>query len=383
MKAVDLPLGDDQELLRSTSERFILASCPLERVRALAVAEPGLDQEYLRQSAELGWLAFLIPEEYGGGSVSDLGLADAAIVAREQGKGLQPGPFVTTNVVADALVRGGSESQRTNVLPAIAAGRATASWAIADTSGDWNPGGAVRWSRTKDGFSLRGTATLVQDAAVVDWLLVTAGSAEGLTQFLVSPATRGLRIEKLAGLDLTRQFYRVQFEDLLVASSTVVGNVGEADDLVERQLQVAIVLTVAEMVGAMDRDFASTLQYAKDRTAFGRPIGSFQAIKHLLADTSLLLEASKAVADAAVVAVGEGPYGGDVASVAKAFVGDSAIDLAQNCWQVYGGIGYTWEHDQHLYMRRLTTDALLFGDPAWHRERLCRIHRVEGVDAHE
>ena len=135
-----------------------------------------------------------------------------------------------------------------------------------------------------------------------------------------------------------------------------------------------MVLTVAEMVGAMDHDFHMALDYAKARTAFARPIGSFQAIKHLLADTSLLLEASKAAADAAASAVGRGAGGAEVASMAKAFVGDSAIDLAQACWQVFGGISYTWEHDQHLYMRRLTTDAMLYGEPAWHRERICTLH---------
>jgi alkylation response protein AidB-like acyl-CoA dehydrogenase len=144
--------------------------------------------------------------------------------------------------------------------------------------------------------------------------------------------------------------------------------------LVERQLAVACVLTAAESVGAMDYDFDMTLQYAKDRIAFGRPIGSFQAIKHLLADTSLMLEMSKAIVLAAANSVGtDDGYGLEAASMAKAFVGDCGIDLVQNCFQVFGGIGFTWEHDQHLYLRRVTTDSVLFGGPAWHRERLCQL----------
>jgi alkylation response protein AidB-like acyl-CoA dehydrogenase len=133
-------------------------------------------------------------------------------------------------------------------------------------------------------------------------------------------------------------------------------------------------LTAAESIGAMDHDLALAVQYAKDRTAFGRPIGSFQAIKHLLADTSLMLEMSKGIAVAAARAVGtRQDDAAGVSSMAKAFVGDCGIDLAQNCFQVFGGIGYTWEHDQHLYLRRLTADAALYGDPAWHRERLCQV----------
>ena len=152
---------------------------------------------------------------------------------------------------------------------------------------------------------------------------------------------------------------------------------GGAADLIDAQLALACVLTTAESVGAMDYELALTVQYAKDRIAFGRPIGSFQAVKHSLADTSLLLEMSKAIARAAAQHVGEADgYGLEAASMAKAFVGDCGIDLAQSCFQTFGGIGFTWEHDQHLYLRRLTTDAAFFGDPAWHRERLCQLSGI-------
>jgi alkylation response protein AidB-like acyl-CoA dehydrogenase len=166
----------------------------------------------------------------------------------------------------------------------------------------------------------------------------------------------------------------VTFDDVELQADSLVGGFGGAAHAIEMQLQIACVLTVAESVGAMDRDFAMAVQYAKDRIAFGRPIGSFQAVKHMLADTSLLLEMSKAMALAAALSVGTGSSdAGEVASMAKAFVGESAVTLAQNCFQTFGGIGYTWEHDQHLYLRRLTTDATLYGDATWHRERLCRI----------
>jgi alkylation response protein AidB-like acyl-CoA dehydrogenase len=166
----------------------------------------------------------------------------------------------------------------------------------------------------------------------------------------------------------------VRLDAVTVDASAIVGAPGAAADLLEQQLAIATTLLTAETVGAMNRDFETTVQYAKDRIAFGRPIGSFQGVKHQLADTSLALEMSKAVTLAAARTVGaDDDYGPQAASMAKAFVGEAGIDLVQTCFQVYGGIGYTWEHDQHLYLRRITTDAGLFGDPNWHREHLCTL----------
>jgi alkylation response protein AidB-like acyl-CoA dehydrogenase len=162
---------------------------------------------------------------------------------------------------------------------------------------------------------------------------------------------------------------------VIVPATSVVGQPGGSGRDVERQLQLACVLSISETVGAMDALFELTRQYAIDRTAFGRPIGSFQAVKHQLADLSLSLEASKAVAAAAVRAVQDAREdGGEIVSMAKSWVGDAGIDLVQGCAQVFAGIGYTWEHDLHLFLRRITMNGLLFGQPDWHRERICQIH---------
>ena len=187
----------------------------------------------------------------------------------------------------------------------------------------------------------------------------------------------GVEVRTLDGLDITRRFSTVHFNNVELVGADVVGEIGGAADGIDRELQLACVLSLAETLGALDRDFQVALDYAKVRTAFGRPIGSFQAIKHLLADTSLLAETSKAVVTAAIDAVQEDAAdAGEIVSIAKAYVGDCAIELAQNCFQTFGGIGYTWEHDQHLYLRRLTADASLFGEPAWHRERLWQLHGI-------
>jgi alkylation response protein AidB-like acyl-CoA dehydrogenase len=372
---MDLGLTDDQELLRSATARFIEDRCPLERVRALADEGEAVDAGYLRQAAELGWFAMLVPDDLGGGSVSGRGLVDAAIVATERGRYLQPGTFVPTNVLAWLLADSGSEDQRTKVLPPILEGRSVAAWALADGAGDWTPGSAAQVLRRGSGVSLSGRAGLVHDAQVADWLLVTARSEQGLTQLLVAADTPGVTVVPLEGLDITRRLAAVDFVDVELDPSAVVGAFGGAASTVDRQLQIAMVLSLAESIGTMDQDFAVAVEYAKVRTAFGRPIGSFQAIKHLLADTSLVLEASKAVVAAAADAVqDQSPEAAEIASMAKAFVGDSGNELAHNCFQTFGGIGYTWEHDQHLYLRRLAVDAALYGNPSWHREHLCQIH---------
>jgi alkylation response protein AidB-like acyl-CoA dehydrogenase len=372
---VDLDLSDDQELLRATTERFIESAMPLSKVRELADAGATPGPDYARGGGDLGWFAMLVPEVHGGGSASGAGVLDAAILAEERGRSLQPGPFIPNNVVAYALAVSGSDAQRADVLPALIAGEQTATWAVADATGEWNPDAGLRVSRKDDAFVLSGTKSLVEDADRVDWVLVSAVDEEGAVQFLVSRDAEGLDPHRLEGFDLTRRQCEVRFDDVHVPAAARVGDTTNTSATIDRQFGYAATLLTAESVGAMDALFEITVDYAKVRTAFGRPIGSFQAVKHLLADTSLLLEESKAIAVAATRALqDDAPDAAEMVSMAKAFVGDSGVDLAHNCWQVFGGIAYTWEHDLHLYLRRLTANASLYGEPAWHREHICRLH---------
>ncbi len=368
---MDTDVIDEQRALLDASRRFMEQSCPLTAVRAGTWREDAFAAAYRRQAAELGWFSMFVPESSGGGSVSGNGGLDAALIAYQRGALLQPGSFVGTNVVAYALATAGTDEMQAKVLPALLSGEASASWAVASI-GATELGAGVEARRAADGgLELSGVKTAVQDVDVSSWLLVTCDAPEGPVQVLVSAGAPGVTVSPLDSLDISRRFAEVRFERTRVAESALVGGGRAPEQLLARQLAIACALLVAESVGAMDHDFEMALQYAKDRIAFGRPIGSFQAIKHSLADTSLALEMSKSVALAAARAVGSDDYGSEAASIAKAFVGDAGIELAQACFQVFGGIGYTWEHDQHLYLRRLTTDAGLFGDPAWHRERLC------------
>jgi alkylation response protein AidB-like acyl-CoA dehydrogenase len=366
---MDPSASDDQKLIMETSGRLMDQLCPLTEVRSSTYREAEFALNYRRQASDLGWFSMLVPEELGGGSVSGNGVLDATLIAFERGRRLQPAPFVSTNVVADALARAGSPDHKAKVLPSLISGDASAAWLPLPTA----PGQGFNASRTSSGYEFSGRSTHVQDADSAAWLLVTAETESGVVQALIDPTAAGLTVTPLEALDITRSFAEVELDAVEVPPAALVGE-EDARELVERQLAVACVLTSAESVGAMDHDFEMALQYAKDRIAFGRPIGSFQAIKHLLADTSLMLEMSKAITLAAANSVGtDDGYGLEAASMAKAFVGDCGIDLAQNCFQVFGGIGFTWEHDQHLYLRRVTTDSALFGAPAWHRERLCQL----------
>jgi alkylation response protein AidB-like acyl-CoA dehydrogenase len=372
---LDLPLSDDLDILRAATLRFTQREWPIEKLRAAADGGPAIEAGYVQRAAELGWFAALAPEEDGGGSISGSGLVDAAVVAVERGRSLQPGPFVPMNVVVAALAREGSPAQRAAVLPGLMAGTTVATWAAAGSAGTWGAGEAIRWARAPGGYALAGTACLVQDADRADYFLITAGASDGISQFLVPAQMPGLCVRPVGSIDLSRSFCEVQLTDVIVPDDALLGQPGTAAAAAaEHELQVACVLTVAETIGAMEQDFQLALQYARDRIAFGRPIGSFQAVKHLLADTSLLLESSRTLCDAAARAVSNGDAGPELASVAKAYVGDSAIQLGQNCFQVFSGIGFTWEHDHHLYLRRLTMDAALYGDPAWHRTRLARFY---------
>lgn len=383
---MDVDRSDDQELFVQTSERFMETAWPIATVRDHLDRHGDVDAGYWRKAAELGWFALLAAEADGGGSVSGDGVYDAALLAYARGRFLQPGPFVGTNVVAATLSASGSAAQRADVLPALVAGEATATWAAVGSPADQDPASGVRYAADGDRYALSGSKTLVQDADRADWLLVTATGDGGPAQFLLPRDAPGMAVAPQDGLDLTRRFCNVAFDGVVAPAGALVGTPGATAGAVaggapggvaadvERQVELACVLTAAESVGAMRHDVELATQYAKDRVAFGRPIGSFQAVKHLLADTSLLVEMSTGLVHAAARAVGAGdPAAGQVASMAKAYVGDAGIDLVQNCFQVFGGIGYTWEHDQHLYLRRLTTDAVLFGDPTWHRERLCRL----------
>ncbi|MDT7793752.1 MAG: hypothetical protein QOD59_3188 [Mycobacterium sp.] len=369
---MDLDLTPDQELLRDTTRKFLQTTVPLTAVRALAENPDGFDRGWWQRGAELGWTSLLVDERRGGGSVSEAGLHDLALVAEEMGAMVSPGPLLATNVVAQTLSREASEELASRVLPGLLSGQSVAAWCVAEPGLDITADGMTMRAR-RDGadFVLDGVKRPVETGGQADWFLVTATGHEGLSQFLVPSSAPGLRITPLNGLDLVRRHAEIGFDGVRVPSSAVVGVPGGAAQSLEAQLQTALVLQCAEMVGATDRVFDFTVQYAFDRSSFGRALASYQALKHRFADMKLWLESAHAITVDATRAVQSGaPDAGEVARIAKAYVGERCPELIQDCIQMHGGIGVTWEHDLHLYLRRVVVDRQTYGDPMQHRDHL-------------
>jgi alkylation response protein AidB-like acyl-CoA dehydrogenase len=368
---VDLDLTPDQSLFLETTRKFLTANWPVRTVRRLVDDPIGFDRTAWSEGAGLGWTAMLVPEEHGGGTISGRGVADLAIVAEELGRFLFVGPVLPCNVVAFAVSRWGTDQQARAHLPGLVSGAEIATWAVGEEnyrSGVDDLGlGAVPLS---GGYRLAGVISPVEDAHVADELLVTARTPGGLTQFLVPTAMPGVSITQLKGLDLARRFSRVRFDRVEIPSTAVVGKADDAAHAVDSQLALALALQCAETVGATDRVFEMTLAYVKERKSFGRPIGSYQALKHRLADMLLWLESAKAAALAAIEAVQFDVDARHSASLAKSYVGDRCPAIVRDCLQMHGGIGYTWEHDLHFFLRRIESNAVIYGGPDYHRDRL-------------
>jgi alkylation response protein AidB-like acyl-CoA dehydrogenase len=372
---VDFELTDDQQLFWETARKFLDAECPTSVVRALADEPAGFDRGWWERAAELGWTSFFVPDELGGGTVSGRPVLDLVIVAEELGRHVGPGPLLPTNVVAAAIAAHGREDQRADVLPALASGQQVAAWAFAEPERGWRPRDvAVRAERIADGWVLDGEKAYVEAAGEATWLLVTARDDRGLVQFLVPATTDGLTITPVESLDLVRRFAHVRIERAHVPASTLLGDPADAEAAVGDQLQLALAVQGAEMVGVIDRVFEFTVAWAFDRYSFGRPLASYQALKHRFADMKMWLEACHGTATAAARAIDRGADdASELASVAKAYIGDHAPELVQDCVQLHGGIGITWEHDIHLYLRRVTLDRALYGSPAEHRHHVASL----------
>jgi alkylation response protein AidB-like acyl-CoA dehydrogenase len=368
---VELELTSDQDLFAETTRKYLEDKAPVTTLRAARDDPSGFDPGFWAGGTQLGWTSLLVREEDGGGSISGRPLADLALIAFEFGSHAAPGPLVPASIVAGTLSRSGSSEQRSGPLQGMLAGEEIGTWALSeprphDGFGDV----ALTVEETSAGIRLVGVKAPVESAAQAQQLLVTARTGDRLTQVLVPTGHPGVTITPMGNVDLTRRFAKVTL-DVELPASAVVGEIGAADADVERQSQIAVALETAQMVGAMDRVFAMTLEWSFDRYTFGRPIASYQELKHRFADMKMWLEASHAIADSAVRAFGDASDDTwDLLSSAKSYVGHYGTELMHDCVQIHGGIGVTFEHDLHLYLRRVVLGAGLYGSVAEHRERL-------------
>jgi alkylation response protein AidB-like acyl-CoA dehydrogenase len=372
---MDFDLTADQRLFRATTREFLEKEMPLTRVRELAEAGIGFEPDWWRRGSELGWNSMTVSPAAGGDSISGEGLVDTCIVAEEMGRLVSPGPLTGTNLVAAALSEAANAAEHAEVTSALMAGEAVASWAAYEPRRGWSPlTPEVRATRDGSGYVLSGIKDRVDCGDQADYFLVGAAGPDGLAQFIVPATAPGVTVTPGQSLDLVRRYAQVELDGVGLPGTSVVSPAGSAEAAVNRQVQIAVALACAETVGAVQRVFEFTVQWAFDRYSFGRPLASYQALKHRFADMKLWLEACQATAGAAAHATSQQAAEADeLASVAKSYVGQRATDIIQDCVQMHGGIGVTWEHDIHLYLRRATVNRVMFGTPTEHRRRLADI----------
>jgi alkylation response protein AidB-like acyl-CoA dehydrogenase len=365
MTAVDSP---EKILFTSTTDAFLQKEAPLRRVRELHAAGESFDPDWWQRAAELGWAGLLVPEDLGGGSVSDSGVTDLAAVAEQLGKTVAPGPLYPVSVVLAGLVGCAERQDHTAIIESLVSGEQVASWAVSEPGRGWAPlDPSVTAIQTDSGYRIDGTKDRVEAGGQSAILLVVARCGDEVRQFLVPTDAPGVRVTPQQSVDLVKQYARVDFDGVVVERSAVVGSAAEAVASINRQSQLAQVLQCSEVVGILQTVFDFTVQWALDRHTFGRPLASYQALKHRFADMKLWLEACRATTAAAVADVAaDSPEAGLSAGIAKSYVGEMAGQIVHGCVQMHGGIGVTWEHDLHLYLRRITLYRAMFGTPEEH-----------------
>lgn len=370
---MDLQPTSDQHLFQETTRRFLLDTCPLGGVRALADDADGFDRDWWSRGAELGWTSLLAPESLDGGGITAEAVRDLALAAYERGRLVAPGPFVPTNVVIAAIASVADPSDElTGLVQQMMSGESVGAVAFDEPGKAWGAGGHSTTIRSNgSGFVVNGHKAPVEAGAQADVVLVAALDDDEPVLVLIATDTPGVTVTPRTSVDLVRRFAEIDLVDVEVAPSAVITR---GADAVERCFDVGAVLQLAETVGALDRVFEFTMEWAFDRTSFGRPLASYQELKHRFADMRLWLEASKATVLAAAIAVSQGaPNAAELVSTAGSYVGEHGVELVQDCVQMHGGIGVTYEHDIHLYLRRVTSNAVTYGTTRDHRERLASI----------
>jgi len=369
--------SEEQELIRESARTLLAERTGSAQLRRALDQPGGYDAELWRTMAELGWTGLAIPQAYGG---AGLGWAELCILQEEQGRRLVASPFFSTCALAAPLIAGcGDEAQRASLLRRIASGEVRVGCALIGTDGrPPTDGVAVVLESRAGGFRLNGVSDFVIHGDSADLLLVlarAAGSqrADGISVVVIPAATAGVTVHPHLMLDLTRPMSRIEFAGVAIGRDQLLGEPGTAGSAVEEALALARIALASEALGAAEHVLEMTTAYAKERVQFGRPIGSFQAIKHRLADMMIVVEAAKSAAwYAACVADERREELAEAAAIAKSYCCDAFFDCAANAIQLHGGIGFTWEHDAHLYFKRARAVAMLLGSPAWQRERLVR-----------
>ena len=372
-----ITLTDAQEELRSLVRRFLAEKAPSEAIRRWMDSENGYDPDVWQQMAQqLGLHGLVLPEQYGG---AGYGLAELAVVLEEMGRSLLPAPFFSTiGLAAQTLLASEDDQACRRYLPGIAGGELTATVAVCDENGSWDLSDITTPARRHEGdWRVSGTKMFVIDGEIADVILVIARANDGLGLFAVDRNAPGISTTRLDALDPTRRLARV---DLQNCQGQRIGPAGDAAPFLRRALDLANVALAAEQVGGAQACLDSAVEYAKVRVQFNRPIGSFQAIKHKCADLLVEIESAKAAVLYAASLTADAADGASAAeefptcaALVAAYCSAAYTHAAKENVQIHGGIGFTWEHDAHLYLKRAKTSELLFGAPAAQRARIAEL----------
>jgi len=375
---MDFGFSEEQGMLRKLAHDFLAKEAPMPTVRRMMEDDLGYSVETWRKMSELGWMGLIFPQELGG---AGLCILDLVVVLEEMGRALMPGPFFSTVMLGgSSLLEGGNDAQKTRYLTPLIAGELKATLAVAEAGGAWDAA-AVTATATADagGFLLNGIKRFVPDAHVADLILVAARTepskgGEGVSLFAVDVPKDGVTVTTLETLDQTRKLCDVKLDQVRVGPDSLLGTRGAGSAILQRVLDRAKVALCAEMCGGAERVLEMSVEYAKVRVQFDRPIGSFQAIQHKCANMLSLVESAKAATYYGAWAVSNDvPEASLAAAMAKSYASDAYRVVTGEAIQVHGGIGFTWEHDLQLYFRRAKASELTFGDGTFHRARVAEL----------
>ena len=381
---MEFDLNETQRLFKSSAREFFAQECPPARVREMIEKGEPYSDALWRQLAEQGWTGLMFDEAHGG---QGLGFVEMAVAFEEMGYGLVPGAFLSSVALAGSLIdKAGSDEQKKKYLQALCGGEAKATVALLEANADWNIDAAqLGGDIVGNGFKLNGKKLFVSDAADADYIITVAGVDADLLLAVVKRNAPGLSIAPMPSIDATRNLYEVAYNDVEVAAGDVLARGEAAHAALEYGLNVATLAVCAEMVGGMQWVLDTTVEYAKTRKQFGKPIGQFQAIQHHGANMLLMTESARSAVYYAAWVMGNEPERASLAvSTAKAYASDACREVGNLGIQVHGGIGFTWDENLHFYYKRAKASELLFGDASFHRERIARLvidHASESAKA--
>jgi alkylation response protein AidB-like acyl-CoA dehydrogenase len=362
---MDFAFTPEQALLQRTARDVLAVIAPMSHVRAMMADARGITDATWRQLVELGWPGLMFAEGHGG---AGLGMLELAIVLGEMGRVVMPGPFLSTVIGGRILVHAGDEAQRRRWLPGICAGSRLATFALLEASARWDLAGVTAVARAESGgWKLAGTKLFVPDAHVADLVICAVRRADDGAPVLVVVERGTAKVTPLPSVDATRKIFALDLDGVRIPANCLLA--GDAAAALATVLDEARVALAADMTGGAERVLEMTVEHVKVRHQFGQPIGAFQAVQHACADMMVAVECAKAATTYAAWAMAEHADDAAIAAAtAKATAGDAYRQVTAKAIQLHGGIGFTWEHDLHIYYKRALANDVMFGDAAWNRE---------------